>query len=525
MDKMAIVPVPSSSTFQDFCADLDLARAGNAKDTEATITELSFNRKRLFAVEHVVDNLRQTTRQQYEALVKIEDGLKCMISETDLRRAVGLAFQEFEHRLEDAFQDSNRKFLSMFSKRSEVVELETVMGKKVNWTDYNTVLQKLSDLRRYIDTMADSIFVGHINALNGQFAKKADKEHVDDALGQKADWDEVNNIRARLERLEVLVQQTDAKQTDAVEALRYETCRDRRALEEKHIALISENTNGIDSLHNEHKVFVQRLGSAEEEVASLKCVSERLGQDLQALQEQHSQVIVPSIAAMQEELRQVQGTAARLQEDLRGLLARTEAFEATAVGKFSNLFQQAEHCREQLEFLMQATEMIKRRSRDVAKTTSDQFKVGAEDHERLGQQVAALERQLKRQEKEVRHLEGRASLKTDGRSTQLPLPGIDLKSGDPSDRLKGVLDQLEKIAASSPPEEQLGIEWNPKRPPLPLGSDGSRRGSDLEFAKLQVPTTGTLLASVDTSRSSVSPRTRYSARTEGQGGKVSRTRR
>lgn len=130
MDKMAIVPVPSSSTFQDFCADLDLARDDNAKDTEATITELSFNRKRLFAVEHVVDNLRQTTRQQYEALVKIEDGLKCMISETDLRRAVGLAFQEFEHRLEDAFQDSNRKFLSMFSKRSEVVELETGMGKK-----------------------------------------------------------------------------------------------------------------------------------------------------------------------------------------------------------------------------------------------------------------------------------------------------------------------------------------------------------------------------------------------------------
>jgi len=123
---MAIVPVPAHSTFQDLCmADFD-----NPKDTEATITELSFNRKRLFSVEHVVDHLRQITRQQHESLVKIEDGLKCMISETDLRRAVGLAFQEFEHRLEDAFQDSNRKFLSMFSKRTEVVELETIMGKK-----------------------------------------------------------------------------------------------------------------------------------------------------------------------------------------------------------------------------------------------------------------------------------------------------------------------------------------------------------------------------------------------------------
>mmetsp|Transcript_124595 Transcript_124595/g.248620 ORF Transcript_124595/g.248620 Transcript_124595/m.248620 type:complete len:425 (+) Transcript_124595:411-1685(+) len=397
-------------------------------------------------------------------------------------------------------------------------------AKKVNWTEYNTVLQKLADLRRYVDTMADSIFVGHINALNGQFAKKADKEHVDDALGQKADWDEVNNIRARLERLEVLVQQTDVKQTDAVEALREETCRERNALEENHTALITANTSGIDHLHSEHKVFVQRLRSAEDEVTSLKRESARLGQDQQALHEQHHQVIVPSIASMQEELREVQGAAAKLQEDLRHLLARTEAFEATAVGKFSNLFQQAEHFREQLEFLMQATEMIKRRSREVARSTSDQFKVGAEDHERLGEQVAALERQLKRQERDVRHIEGRATLKADSRSPMLPLPGLELKPGDPNDRLKGVLDQLEKIASSNPPQDQLAIEWNLKRPPLPLGTDGARKGSNGEFAKLQLPGAGTAVASVDTSRSSVSPRTR-STRKEGQGSKVPKTRR
>jgi len=344
--------------------------------------------------------------------------------------------------------------------------------------------------------MADSIFVGHINALNGQFAKKADKEHVDDALGKKADWDEVNNIRARLERLEVLVQQTDVKQTAATAALREETCRERKALEENHMALISKNASSIDRLHSEHKVFVQRLRSAEDELANLKSETERLGQEQQTLHEQQNQVILPSITAMQEELREVQGTAARLQEELQRLVERTEAFEATAVGKFSNLFQQAEHCREHLEFLMQATEMIKRRSREVAKTTSDQFKVGAEDHERLGQQVAALERQLKRQEREVRHIEGRASSVTrDSRHTLLPLPG----PGDPNERLKGVMEQLEKIAASNPPQEQLGIEWNPKRPPLPLGADGARRGID-----------GTALASVDTSRNSVSPRTRVS---------------
>eukprot|EP00420_Gonyaulax_spinifera_P007724 CAMPEP_0197930728 /NCGR_PEP_ID=MMETSP1439-20131203/105941_1 /TAXON_ID=66791 /ORGANISM="Gonyaulax spinifera, Strain CCMP409" /LENGTH=129 /DNA_ID=CAMNT_0043553433 /DNA_START=23 /DNA_END=409 /DNA_ORIENTATION=- len=128
-----------------------------------------------------------------------------MISETDLRRAIGLAFQEFEHRLEDAFNDSNRKCLAMFSKRDEVSELEALIAKKVNWAEYNTVLKKLSELRMYIDTMADSIFIGHREALNGEFAKKADKLTTEQALRLKADWDEVNEVRARLERLEVLV--------------------------------------------------------------------------------------------------------------------------------------------------------------------------------------------------------------------------------------------------------------------------------------------------------------------------------
>ena len=40
--------------------------------------------------------------KHHDAVTQLETGLKTRISEVDLRRALGLAFQEFENRIEDA---------------------------------------------------------------------------------------------------------------------------------------------------------------------------------------------------------------------------------------------------------------------------------------------------------------------------------------------------------------------------------------------------------------------------------------
>ena len=45
------------------------------------------------------------------------------------------------------------------------------MEKKVNFTEYNLVLQKLTELRMYVDTMADSVLVGHKESKD-EFAKE-----------------------------------------------------------------------------------------------------------------------------------------------------------------------------------------------------------------------------------------------------------------------------------------------------------------------------------------------------------------
>jgi len=481
-EHLALVPQSPASGDHDW-------QLADHEGCNEPIAEHNFNRKKMLTLEQGINKLSRAARQQNEVVAQIEGGMKSMISETDLRRAIGLAFQEFEQRLEDAFQDSNRKCLAMFSKRDEVCELETLISKKVNWVEYNAVLKKVSDLRMYLDTMAEDIFIGHREALNGEFAKKADKTMVEDALKIKADWVEVNEVRARLERLEVLVQHTDARHTAAVEALREQTVAERTALAEEHRALIGENAASVAALRTEHAAAVERLGGAEREIEVLTRAAEKLREVQQALSNKHDEVIMPTIASMQEQLGEVEAAAERTRQGLKVLADECKGFQQTATQKFTDLFAQAQHCKEQIEFLMQATEMIKRRSRETSKSTDTRFKEGSEDQERLAQQVAALEKQLKRHEREVRQLERLAS-RADNAATLLPLPPPPEAAppADPSDRLRGVLEQLEKIGGSGPPHEQLGIPWNAKRPPLPFGgADSIRRGTDADFAKLQLP--------------------------------------
>lgn len=45
--------------------------------------------------------LRKQSVKHHDAVTQLETGLKTRISEVDLRRALGLAFQEFENRIED----------------------------------------------------------------------------------------------------------------------------------------------------------------------------------------------------------------------------------------------------------------------------------------------------------------------------------------------------------------------------------------------------------------------------------------
>merc|ERR1719456_987701 len=160
--------------------------------------------KKVMALGEQLDTISQSLGSVQTTLSQAEEQLRQTISNSDLRRAIGLAFQEFELRMQEEFQQSHRTVLSQFCKKEEVQEVYTMVNKKVNWTDYQYLLGKVTELRTYIDHTAESVFLGHRDALQQEFARKADATSVDLALKSKADFREINDLRARLERLEML---------------------------------------------------------------------------------------------------------------------------------------------------------------------------------------------------------------------------------------------------------------------------------------------------------------------------------
>lgn len=501
-------------------AVLALPSNDNAEVVEP-IAEHNFARRKLLDLEQGLGRLQKTARQQHEAVSQLESGMKSVVSDQDLRRAIGLAFQEVEARLEDAFADSSRKCLAMFSKREDMAELQALIGKKVNWSEYNAILKKLSELRQYIDTMAGSVFIGHREALNREFAKKADASDLEVGLKSKADWGDVNEVRARLERLESVVQHTETKQAAKFEELRKDYTDKLKAQAERQMALIQESQAVVAAMRQEHAGFVDRLSATEGGIASLGAAARKSREAQEILQEGHEHLRA-HVAAMQEQLKRVEDAVGKTAQDVMSLESGAKDFREASQVKFAELSAHGQACKEQLDFLMQAVEMIKRRSREQTKTHTAKFKEVADEQATLKQQMQALERLLKQQERSVRGVEQRA-LKAAEEATQhgpIAMGGLGMgalkalppaEDTDPNDRLKGLLEQLEKISLGGSPQELMGMVVDPQRPPLPWGGaekgGGGKRGIaggasalDAELAALSRFATSGGQAPIDSAR-------------------------
>lgn len=456
---------------------------------EPPVAEHNLARKRMLELERSVDQLRKDGRRQHELVSQIGNDVKTMVSELDLRRAVGLAFQEVEARLEDVFQDSNRKCLAMFSKREDITNLEAALGKKVNWQEYNTVLKKLSDLRQYVDTMAGSVFIGHREALNAEFAKKADASTIDKALKTKADVGDVNDVRARLERLEALVAATTARQTaqlDEFKAFSSEMAeRDNTRLQ----GLIAEQAKSIQALRNDSASIVGRLKNVDGALGGVEDMRSKIAEEARLLKDREERV-ASTLAAMQGQLSRTTTASAQTQRDLEGLGSEVKELRDFSSHRLTGLSQQGETHKERLDFLMQATEMMKRKSRELVKSNVTKFDELTTEQTKAASQLAALEKSVKKQDQDVRTLEKRA-IKADGGGgggtiamslKALMAPGFaeygcESFQEDPNRNLKSVLDQLEQIGAGGHPFEQMGVDIDWQRPPLPF--DKTARGTDI----------------------------------------------
>ncbi|CAE7507025.1 unnamed protein product [Symbiodinium sp. CCMP2592] len=445
------------------------------------VADQNFNRRKMFELQQELSTLQKRSLKQHEAVIHLETGLKTMISEVDLRRALGLAFQEFENRIEDAFQDSNRKCLGMFSKREDVVELQAAITKKVNWAEYNAVLKKLSDLRQYVDGMAESVFIGQREALESEFSKKANADWVEKSLGEKADFADLNDVRARLERLEVQVSHNDQKHTAKMQAMREETASQNNDMFQRQSVLMKEANSTMTSSKQQ---FHDMKNMIERHESRLKSVDSSVGELSKAqheLQTLAQKALLPRLESAEASLLRMEQVDGTNREQLVKLESKTEELRGAVDQRFDALSQQGGHFKEQLEFLMQATDMLKRRLREVTKNQTGKMKELADDQDKHVQQLAAVERVLKKQERDVRAMEFRSTKGDTADSWRCALPMLATPDDlDPNIRLNSVLDQLEKIACRSEESTHLA-PWNPNRPPLPVSADTTGEWERLSY--------------------------------------------
>jgi hypothetical protein len=443
--------------------------SAEGQEREESIAESIFSHKKLLSLQQNVSNLQKTSRSHHETVMRLERNMSDTISENDLRRAIGLALEEFDSQLTEAFRDANRKSLSMFAKQDDVTDLQGRIEKKVNVTDYNLVLQKLSELRRYVDTMAESVFIGHQESKE-EFAKEV---NVDKALKLKADLVELTSVRAKLERLEAIVTANDSKQTAGLEELREQVTQSNAASIKANRTAIEQNKAWIARLEDDQVSLTQRMAIAEENVTTLMKDNVSLTQKQVEMAERQDGVIWRACQSLQKMLDSMELKTCELQEELKELHTNVDGFQTQATKKFQHLFDDSDQCKEQLKFLMEATEMLKRRARETNKSNSTQFKDLSDSDGKLFDQLASLERLLKAQERDLKALEKNvvkrlANLAPASARTLEPLPPAEPIPYDPNQHLHGVLSQLEKIANSSPPK-------------LPRSMDDFSSGEDPAF--------------------------------------------
>merc|ERR1719487_129100 len=130
----------------------------------------------------------------------------------------------------------------------------------------------------------------------------------------------------------------------------------------------------IAKLDSEATVIARRVGEAEEHITQLSEDSEKIQEVQHELQERQDGVIWRACQSLQGLFQGMEGRVHDLGDDLKSFHADVEKFQNFATQRVQQLFDGEEQVREQLKFLMEASEMLKRRSREFNKNHTAQLK-------------------------------------------------------------------------------------------------------------------------------------------------------
>merc|ERR1712226_971846 len=131
-----------------------------------------------------------------------------------------------------------------------------------------------------------------------------------------------------------------------------------------------------------------RLTASENNISILNH-GQNVIQDLQQkMQERMEGVIWKACRELQGHVKSVEHTNKFLQVQVKDVETATNEFQKESNTKFEQLFKQGETFEEQLKFLMEAAEMVKRRLREHQKSQTARFKEVEEAEEKLSEQIA-----------------------------------------------------------------------------------------------------------------------------------------
>merc|ERR1740117_15464 len=169
--------------------------------------------------------------------------------------------------------------------------------------------------------------------------------------------------------------------------------------------MIETNKELIAKLVEEGNGMNQRMTTAEDQVGQLSADTQKLTETQEDMQGRQDGVIWRACQSLQGLFNTIDGKVNDLNVELKTMCSSGEQFQTFSTQRFNQLFDYDEQVKEQIKFLMEASEMLKRRAREFNKNHTGQLKEIATSETKLTEQMTAIERSLKAHGRELRALE------------------------------------------------------------------------------------------------------------------------
>lgn len=193
--------------------------------------------------------------------------------------------------------------------------------------------------------------------------KKADTTAVEEALKAKAGVSDVNEVRARLERLEVLVHNSTSRHSEQLEEIRNLAAREAERESEKLQGFIQKNADTLKIIQDTSASLASRLQSVEGVVGAMEDTRLKIAEE-QRESKAREQDILSRLSEQIDKIDRLDQITKLNRGDLQGLGAEVHEIRNDTDARMTGVAQVVDTCKSRLDFLMQANETMKRKTKN-----------------------------------------------------------------------------------------------------------------------------------------------------------------